>query len=146
VLERLANAGNHGCRLTAFEINPRMAENLRQAQPRADVRNADALTVVDVVDREKLPPVDLVVSGLGWPSLPAGVRDGLLDATREILSPGGEFRTFGYHVGLLFPGAWAFRARCRTLFGSFERGPVIWRNLPPAFVYRCVKPALSKRR
>ncbi|TVQ61755.1 MAG: methyltransferase [Phycisphaerales bacterium] len=139
VLERLKAAGTTEFRYTALELNERMAAELREKTPRADVRHANALDIESICTREQLPPVDLVVSGLGWPSLPGHVRDGILEQTARVLRPGAEFRTFGYHVGLLFPGAWKFRAKCRELFSIFEISPVTWRNLPPAFVYRCVK-------
>jgi len=138
-LERLQAAANTDFHYTALELNPNMAAELRERTPGADVRHANALDLESICTQEHRPPVDLVLSGLGWPSLPGPVRDGILEQTARVLRPGGEFRTFGYHVGLLFPGAWKFRAKCRELFSTFEISPVIWRNLPPAFVYRCVK-------
>lgn len=124
------------CELHAFEINPRLAGMLGGLMP--DVR-IHAESAERVADRLGPASVDAVISGLGWPSLPDAVRDGILEATAHVLRPGCEFRTFGYHIGLAFPGAWAFRRLCRKLFSQVTISPVIWRNLPPAFVYRCVR-------
>lgn len=82
---------------------------------------------------------DYVVSGLGWPSFSDELRTTMLEGAAAVLKPGGEFRTFGYHFGLTMRGAWHFRREIRRLFKTVEIGRVVWGNLPPAFVYRCVK-------
>ena len=133
-------------RIIAIERNPRMAAALPAQLPSADsdrgtltVVEADALSVHDVLDREGVEHVDLIVSGLGWPSIPPQPRRAILEHTEDVLRPGSQFRTFGYHIGLCMPGAWDFRSTCRELFERMDISPVVWLNLPPAFVYTCTK-------
>ena len=66
-------------------------------------------------------------------------RARILLATAAVLRPGGEFRTFGYHCGLLMRGAWHFRGAVERLFSEVTISEVVWMNMPPAFVYRCVR-------
>jgi hypothetical protein len=36
-------------------------------------------------------------------------------------------------------GAWHFRRTVRSLFSEVTISKVVWGNMPPAFVYRCVR-------
>lgn len=135
VLEGLARTGNDTARVIALELNGRLARRLAGELPSIEVHHASADEVETVLAGRH---ADLIVSGLGWPSLPADLRRSLLERTSRVLAGGGAFRTFGYHVGLLFPGAWEFRRICRERFATVTISPVVWSNLPPAFVYRCI--------
>lgn len=83
--------------------------------------------------------VDYVLSGLPWPSFNDQLRTEILEAAHRALKPGGMLVTFGYHVGLTMRGAWHFRREARRLFSSMTISRAVWRNIPPAFIYRCVK-------
>lgn len=145
VLEALRAVGNRDCLFLAIEKNPRMAAELQREfaplndlaapGPRVTVVNDDALNVDALLKAAGRSQADFILSGLGWPSIPASIRDGILERTAACLGPGREFRTFGYHIGLTLPGAWGFRKTIRRLFSSVTISRVVWRNLPPAFVY-----------
>lgn len=138
VCRALQAAGNTEARFVALELNARMAAALRSDLPRAEVHHANADDVEQILGSGP-GSVDFILSGLGWPSLPAGLRRRLLERTHRLLKPGGEFRTFGYHIGLTMAGAWDFRRTVRGLFDEVSISPVVWGNIPPAFVYRCRK-------
>ncbi len=129
------------CRFIAIERNERMSELFRQrfSVREATLYNDDAANVRSICELEGVSEVGYVVSGLGWPSFSDDLRERILVATADILRPGGEFRTFGYHVGLTMRGAWHFRRLVRELFREVTISSIVWRNMPPAFVYRCVK-------
>jgi phosphatidylethanolamine/phosphatidyl-N-methylethanolamine N-methyltransferase len=139
VLERCRQAPREDRVFLAVEKNQRLAERLAASEPGVRVHHGDALEIDRLCADAGLDGVDFVLSGLGWPSLPAPVREGILERTATLLRPGGEFRTFGYHIGLLMRGAWEFRRTVRRLFREVTISPVVWGNLPPAFVYRCVR-------
>ena len=42
-------------------------------------------------------------------------------------------------MGLLMRGAWHFRRTVRRLFSEVTISKVVWGNMPPAFVYRCIR-------
>jgi phospholipid N-methyltransferase len=128
-------------RFIAIEFNKTMSELLQEQHPEVTVVNDSAENVESICAARHVPAgeVDFVLSGLGWPSFNDDFRTRTLEATARVLRPGGEFRTFGYHVGLLMRGAWHFRAEVRRLFKHVEIGRIVWGNMPPAFVYRCIK-------
>lgn len=132
--------GGHG-RFIAVEFNPRMAELVAQEHPRAIVAAESAADIEHICTSHGIAPgtLDAVISGLGWASFPPELTTQILEATARTLRPGGHFRTFAYHIGLLKKNAWHLRSELRRLFGSVEMSRGVWANLPPAFVYRCVK-------
>jgi phospholipid N-methyltransferase len=125
----------------AIEFSAALADLLREKHPEVHVVHDSAEFVERICSAHAITPgeLDCVLSGLGWVSLPKDLITRMLEATHRTLRDGGEFRTFGYHVGLLWPGAWHFRAEIKRLFRQVEVSRVVWANLPPAFVYRCVK-------
>ena len=107
----------------------------RPAQPR------NAAQIERVCAERGVAPgtLDAVVSGLGWAAFEPELTTQILEATARTLRPGGHFRTFAYHIGLLKRNAWHLRAELRRLFSQMEMSRGVLANLPPAFVYRCVK-------
>jgi phospholipid N-methyltransferase len=126
-------------RFLAIERNHRMAQLFRARHPGVRLHQDDAANVREICRQEGIGSVDYVVSGLGWPSFSDETRARILLATAAVLRPGGEFRTFGYHCGLLMRGAWHFRGAVERLFSEVTISKVVWMNMPPAFVYRCVR-------
>ena len=55
----------------------------------------------------------------------------------EVLRPGGQFATFAYVPGQALPAAHRLRRKLREVFSEVTTSRVVWRNTPPAFVYRC---------
>ena len=72
-------------------------------------------------------------------SLPMAVQEKVMAAVVESLRPGGTFATFAYLHALYLPNARRFRQRLESAFANVEVSPVVWMNLPPAFVYRCTR-------
>jgi phospholipid N-methyltransferase len=128
-------------RFIAIEYTKSLADMLAAKHPEITVVHDSAAQVVEICRSRGIRPgqVDAIISGLGWPGFTDELRTRILEGTAAVLKPGGEFRTFGYHVGLLLPGAWHFRREVRRLFREVHIGRVVWGNMPPAFVYRCVK-------
>jgi phosphatidylethanolamine/phosphatidyl-N-methylethanolamine N-methyltransferase len=62
-----------------------------------------------------------------------------LDEMMKALKPGGRFVTFAYLHGLLLPSAQRFADLLPQYFSSVTKSDIVWLNLPPAFVYRCVR-------
>jgi phospholipid N-methyltransferase len=145
VLEQLphgwfASGGGKGT-FIAIEYNPRMAAGIAEEFPQAIVVTDSAANIEGLCASNGVKPgsLDVVISGLGWASFPPALTTQILEATARTLRPGGHFRTFAYHVGLVKKNAWHLRAELKRLFGAVETAHGAWANLPPAFVYRCVK-------
>lgn len=135
ILERL----RPGSRFLAVEVNEAFARTLSERFPEVRVINDSAENLSAQLAEEGLLSADCIVSGLPWAAFPVWLQARLLRAAVRALAPGGRFVTFAYVHAVWLPPARRFR---RLLAGSFERveaSRVVWRNLPPAFVYRCLK-------
>lgn len=133
VLKRMAP----DARYVAIEINPRFAQRFRVEYPGVPIHEASAADVGQVCRSEGIARIDAVVCGLPWASFPADLQISILDATLDMLAPGGQFGTFAYLQGLLLPGAMRLRRLLHGRFASVATSRIVWRNLPPAFIYRC---------
>jgi len=137
IIERISPEAD----FVAIENNERMLSMLRRNHPEADiVHNSIAEAPGLLEDRgHERGAVDAIVSGLPWASFGDALQDRLLEATMDILRPEGKFATFAYIHGLVLPTAREFREKLEARFSEVRRSPVVWKNVPPAFVYRCTK-------
>jgi phospholipid N-methyltransferase len=127
----------------AVEYNPGFAESLKRRFPRATVVNDTAERLPELLAEQGRAEADCILSSLPFAAFPHGLQCRLLDAAHRSLGPGGLFVTYAY-----VPAAWLTTGRqLRSLLTRrFERvhtTPIVWRNLPPAFVYRCQKEGRS---
>lgn len=125
--------------LVAVEYHPVMAAKLRRRFPQVDVAEDSVANLDRILTERGLGKVDSIVSGLPWAAFDEDLRDQLLDATLAALKPGGRFATFAYLEGSVLAGGRRFRRKIRRLFTEVHRSPIVWGNLPPAFVYQCVR-------
>jgi phospholipid N-methyltransferase len=78
-----------------------------------------------------------VVSGLAWGNMFPRTQNKILRAILASLAPGGQFVAFAYVHAMWFPTSLRFRRQLKRHFTRVETTPVIWHNLPPAYVFRC---------
>ena len=123
----------------AVELNESVLSVFRKRFPSEKVYNDSASNLPRILDSLGLKTADVILSGLPWASFSDRLQDELLDAIREALPPGGAFATFAYLQGTVLPTGIRFRRKLKEFFSSVETSSVIWRNIPPAFVYRCRK-------
>ena len=81
--------------------------------------------------------LDVIVSGIPWSLLKSKEQDLLLKNIHQALKKGGSFSTFAYVLPT--PKALSFKKKLRKYFSHVKTSPIIWNNLPPAFVYYCKK-------
>ena len=134
-----------GARYAAIEINPQFVQHLRTRYPGVAIHQNSAVDVASVCAQEGFASLDAIVCGLPWASFGAPLQTAILDAAIAMLEPDGQFATFAYLQGLLLPGGMKIRRRLQRCFASVESSRVVWRNLPPAFVYRCRNPQVQDR-
>jgi phospholipid N-methyltransferase len=125
--------------LLAVEFDPAFAAALARVFPRARVVNDTAERLPELLAQQGRAQADCILSSLPFAAFPRAQQERLLDAALRALAPGGRFVTYAY-----LPAAWLATGRNlrRLLASRFPRldvTPVVWRNLPPAFVYRGVK-------
>lgn len=135
ILERL----HPDAKFFAIERSPELCRATRERCPDAVIYEDSVTNVAALCQREGIERVDAIVCGLPWASFSADLQDEIMEAMWEVLRPGGQFATFAYWQGVILPAGRRFSRRLRATFGSVEQSPTVWRNLPPAFVYRCVR-------
>ena len=128
-----------GAFLLCFEINADMAEALRRAFPSVHVVNDSIENLAHHLKEAGRDGVDAVVSGLPWAAFSPDRQRRLLDATVTPMKPGARFATFAYSHAAWMTPARRFRELLDSRFSHVETSEVVWRNVPPAFVYRCRK-------
>ena len=126
-----------GAKCISVEIDPLLADMAARRVPSACVRIGSVVDIEAICAAEGVSTVDSVVSGLPWAAIDPGRQREIVRATLRILRPNGFFVTFAHPQGLLFPPGRHFRRLLDRKFAFVERTPMVWRNFPPAFVYRC---------
>ena len=105
----------------------------------------ESAEIVDqLIRREGIESLDVVVSGLPWVSFPDALQDRILEATVRALKPGGKFVMFGYRVGLYTPAGRRFHAKLPKYFDQMGRASSVWMNIPPALVFSGVRKAKTE--
>ncbi|WP_413432451.1 class I SAM-dependent methyltransferase [Crateriforma spongiae] len=137
--EAIADRLHPEARFFAIERSPELAATTRQRCPGVNVVEDSASNVHALCRKHDMQNVDAILCGLPWASFPDSLQQEIMDATLAVLRPGGQFVTFAYWQGVILPAGQRFRRRLDQNFSSVHRSPTAWANLPPAFVYRCVR-------
>jgi phosphatidylethanolamine/phosphatidyl-N-methylethanolamine N-methyltransferase len=128
--------------LLAFEINARFARHLRcnVLDPRLQVINARAETLQEEVRRRGFDHVDAVVSSLALGFMAERQRNAFLGELGSLLGETGVFTQFQYLHRLELKNGHVRKFHVVHLLRRYFRSvqqKMIWRNLPPAFVFAC---------
>lgn len=119
------------------ELNESVIPVFKERFPDCDIYHENAAKLPEILRQRGKKCADVILSGLPWASFPESLQDELLAAILNSLSEGGSFATFAYLQGVILPTGMKFRRKLHQFFRSVELSPVVWMNLPPAFVYRC---------
>jgi phosphatidylethanolamine/phosphatidyl-N-methylethanolamine N-methyltransferase len=92
--------------------------------------------LVEIARARNLLPVDHIVSGLPFASLPASSARAIVDAIVSSLRVGGTFTTFQYVHAYGFSSAITVRQTLTREMGSSPDHSLVLANLPPALVLR----------
>jgi phosphatidylethanolamine/phosphatidyl-N-methylethanolamine N-methyltransferase len=139
-------AARHGGPLVVLEIDPDLAGMTYETVshlPDARVYAASAAHTRHILDNLGVGACDRLVSGLPWASFPRSQQDELFDVIEDVLAPGGVFVTFAYVHSLGTHGGRRLLAKLLTRFDDVTASPVVWKNLPPGFVYRATRPSVT---
>ena len=126
-----------GTRFFMVELNPKFVEIVRRRFPKEVVYHDSVVNVRQLCDREGIGEVDCIFSGLPWASFPKRLQGEILEAMMAVLRPGGQFVTFAYITGFWLPPGRHFRKNLDRFFSEVQCSRTVWKNVPPAFVYRC---------
>jgi phospholipid N-methyltransferase len=135
IWERLGEASD----FFALELDEASVKRLRSDFPGLEVCHQSAEDLPELLGERGIK-ADCVGSGLPWANMKAQLQDRILDGVVGSLTAQGVFTTFAYVHARWLPGAVRFRRRLERRFGSVRTSRVVWRNVPPAFVYCCRHP------
>jgi phospholipid N-methyltransferase len=124
----------------AMELDRIHARGLKRRFPGLTVYNDSAERMLEYLALHQKDTADYIVSGLPWANIPPEAQERIMDEVLAALGQNGIFTTFAYVHARWLPKARQFRRALEQRFDRVETSPVIWRNLPPAFVYRCTRP------
>jgi phosphatidylethanolamine/phosphatidyl-N-methylethanolamine N-methyltransferase len=124
-------------KFAAIELNPRFAETFRSRYPLVRLFQDSVTNVQGICECAGMQSVDCIVSGLPWATFSESLQVQCLDEMMRVLKPGGRFVTFAYVHSLALAGARRFAGLLPDYFKTVAKSPVVWLNVPPAFVYRC---------
>lgn len=127
------------CTFIPVELDPVCITQLARRFPQLKVHHESAAQLPCLLRKQGKSTADCILSGLPWASMPLNTQREIFDAVIQSLPPGGVFRTFAYIHASWFPSANRFRQLLEANFSSVRKSPIIWKNLPPAFVYECVR-------
>jgi phospholipid N-methyltransferase len=131
ILDRVGPAAQ----VLAMEIEPEFVAKVRRQWPTVICVCASAEQLASVADAHGLAPIDHIISGLPFASLPALMRTRILDGVMQTLRPGGTFTQFHYLHGFGMPPGRAFRREMSDRMGGPPQRRFVLRNFPPACVF-----------
>ncbi|MEQ8312806.1 MAG: rRNA adenine N-6-methyltransferase family protein [Gammaproteobacteria bacterium] len=127
LLERMGT----DCDLVCLELNNEFADNLRFINdPRLHVYNACASSIREILNQVGVEEVDYVVSSLPLALIDDLVVQAILKSIGHNLKAGGRFLQYQYSL--------ANYRDMKPVFSDVKLGFAL-RNMPPAFVYNCMK-------
>jgi len=121
----------------AIELDDKHARGLRRRFPGLNVYHDSAEQIQKYLALHRRKRADYIISGLPWANMPVKVQEQILSAVLDSLAPDGLFATFTYLHAYWLPRARRFRQRLEHYFAEVKTSRVVWRNVPPAFVYGC---------
>lgn len=137
VTQEILRSMRPDARVLAIEHSRDFVSDLSCRYPGASVVHGCASELRRLSENHGFTAVDSIVSGLPWTIFPGEMQDAILRDARDFLRPSGVFVTIACFGPHLLPGGREFRQRLETTFSRVIRDSVVFRNVPPAFVYAC---------
>lgn len=121
-------------RFLAVDIDAAFVQEIKKRWPAIECVCASAERLDDLVNARGMFPIDHIVSGLPFVSLPPPMTKQILQSVASVLRPGGTFTTFQYLHGYALPQASSFRRGMTERMGTQPITRLVVRNVPPALV------------
>ncbi|MDA1236262.1 MAG: SAM-dependent methyltransferase [Acidobacteria bacterium] len=139
ITRALIESKPENAKLIAIERNEEFVAMLRERHPDLDVAHDCVQELPSILAARGETAADRIVSGLPWAAFDESLQRDIMKAAHDSLAEDGVFVTFAYLQGFALPPAWRFRKLLRGMFSEVRQSEVVWRNVPPAFVYTCRK-------
>lgn len=124
-----------GAAYLGVEVNGTLVQTLQHRFPDLHFVHSGAEAFDFAAYYAEYGPIDAVISGLPWTSFDAELQRRILDNILPHLAPGGHFVTYSYYGFHRLANGRRFRKALSERMRFVAISPVVWANLPPAFVY-----------
>lgn len=125
--------------LITIECEHKFITRLRTEFPAVKTYEGSASAIQTYLNDNNKTCCDRIISGLPWTIFSEEEQNKTLHAAYNSLRDGGIFVTFTYIYSQYIPPGIRFRKLLTNTFSSVRKSPIVWKNLPPAFVYVCKK-------
>jgi len=123
----------------ALELNDILFEVAKNKNPDLIIYNSSASEINKYLLRHKVKYADCIISALPWAAFTDDLQEELLNELYNALEPDGVFLTIALLPAMISPSAIKFKKKLIKRFEKVFKSRIIWKNLPPAFVYICNK-------
>lgn len=130
--KKLLKLANPNATLFVFELNEDFYNTLKHKfnDPRMVLLNQGAETLPEVLKAHNIDKVDAILSSLPLAMIPIAIKNKILDNSHSCLKKNGIFLQYQYSLNA--------KKDIEKRYGKLKVN-VIPLNVPPAFVYKCVK-------
>lgn len=123
----------------SLEINKYFVETTLKKCPNSIVYHDDILNLPSYFKKHNISECDCIISWLPWASFNQENQNIFMDITYNALSEKWVFLTFTYIQSPLLASWKKFEKLLNKKFKNIEKSKIIWKNIPPAFIYICKK-------
>ncbi|MFL6468463.1 MAG: class I SAM-dependent methyltransferase [Pyrinomonadaceae bacterium] len=116
-----------------IELDADLVKLLRRNFQEMNIVCGNAMEMQAIHQRSGLGKVGYIVCCLPFVSLPAEVRNGVLEEVDKFMQHGCEFRTLQYAHGYYLPSAIKFRELMRNRYGKEKKSNLVVKNVPPGY-------------
>jgi phosphatidylethanolamine/phosphatidyl-N-methylethanolamine N-methyltransferase len=119
--------------LLGIELDEGLVRLLSKSFPDLNIVCGNAAEMSEIHERSGLGKVSYIISCLPFVSLPADIRDGVLNEVDKFMQKGCLFRTLQYAHGYYLPSAVKFRKMMQERYGKEKRSSLVVKNVPPGY-------------
>jgi phospholipid N-methyltransferase len=117
-----------------IELDEALVRVVGKNFPDLNIVCGNAADMCEIYQQSGLGKVSYIISCLPFVSLPADIRDAVLDEVDKFMQRGCIFRTLQYAHGYYLPSAIKFRKLMQERFGKEKRSPLVVKNVPPGYL------------
>lgn len=122
-----------------IENNAVFANKMHRNFPNVTTYVDCASNIKEYLAKYGISRCDTIISGIPWTSFKEDYQREMISEIVNVLSTNGQFFTIAYAYSRLVPSGIKFKKLLSEYFSEIEISRLIWLNIPPVYVYCCMK-------
>lgn len=123
----------------AIEINADFVKQFKKNIPNATIYEDSLVNLPERLRESGVNSCDCIISGIPWTNFTPGEQEAYMRVVYDSLEPGGCFLTMAYLHSPATKRGSHYKNLLSQMFDSVTVSPLVLQNVPPAYVYACVK-------